>query len=164
MEKTKINKVRKKVKHFYMKQRQIIQKRKLWLSLSSLLIGLSVIFLLLWGLDLGIDFTGGSLLEVKFLQERPAINELQDNLAELELDGGIVLQPSGDENMILRFQPIEEDTHQQILGKIQEKYPDQVQEERFESIGPSIGKELKSKAIYAIILVIVAPSGRFTEA
>jgi len=135
---------------------KIIQKRKIWLTISSVLVGLSIVFLALWGLNLGIDFTGGSLLEIKFLNERPAAEEVRAAVSELNLEGDIVVQLTSDQNMILRFQQIEEDTHQQIYSMLEEKYPDNAQEERFEAIGPSIRKELRSKAIYSILVVILA--------
>lgn len=135
---------------------RIIPKRKIWLSISAGLVVLSIIFISIWGLDLSIDFTGGSLLEVKFLQERPEVDDVRAVVNELELSGEAVFQPTGDQNMIIRFQEIEEETHQQILEKLKEKYPENVQEERFESIGPAIGNELKRKAIYAIVIVVLA--------
>jgi len=135
---------------------KIIQKRKIWLSISSLLVGLSIVFLAMWGLDLGIDFTGGSLLEVKFPQERPAIEEIKSTINELELEGEVVIQPTEEKNALIRFQSIEENVHIQIYNKLAEKYPENLQEERYESIGPAIGQELKTKAIYAIVVVILA--------
>lgn len=116
----------------------------------------SLIIIAVFGLKLGIDFTGGSLLEVKFLNERPQADEIRSTLAELNLEGEIVVQPSEDQNALIRFQQIEESVHQDIVNKLNEAYPENVQEERFESIGASIGGELKEKAIYSIVIVIVA--------
>ena len=135
---------------------QIIQNRKIWLSISSILVILSIVFVGAWGLDLGIEFTGGSLLEVKFNAERPANTDVAAALSDLDLGGEIVVQSTGAQNMLIRFQVIEEDTHQQIVSKLEELYPENIQEERFEAIGPAIGEELKTKAFEAIALVIIA--------
>ena len=78
---------------------QIIQKRKIWLTISSVLVALSIIALALWGLNFGIDFTGGSLLEIRFPQKRPAVNDVQIALSDIEL-GSLEVQPTGDKNMI----------------------------------------------------------------
>jgi preprotein translocase subunit SecF len=134
----------------------IIQKRKIWLSISASLVGLSVILMLVWGLNLGIDFTGGSLLEMKFNAERPDVSEIRSTVSDLGIEGDIIVQSTGDQNMIIRFQSIEESVHQQISDSLMEKYPENIQEERYESIGPSIGNELKSKAFEAILAVIIA--------
>lgn len=162
---------------------QIIQKRKIWLSISSTLVGLSVLVLIIWGLNFGIDFTGGSLLEVRFLNNRPTVDEVQEAVKDLEL-GSLVVQPIGTDGMIIRFQDTSEEKHQEVLGRIdnlasfgenidnnigieidsQEEVEaeiekpgfNNIEELRFDSVGPSIGQELKRKSIYAIGLVLVA--------
>ena len=136
---------------------QIIQKRKIWLTISSILVGLSVAAIITCGLNFGIDFTGGSLLEVKFENTRPAINEMHEALNDLEL-GSLIIQPSGDNGVILRFQDISEEKHQAILGRIENISGEEksVEELRFDSVGPSIGEELKRKSLTAIIIVLIA--------
>jgi len=179
---------------------KIIQHRKIWITLSSVAVVLSIVFLAMWGLNFGIDFTGGSLLEVKFKGERPQVNEIQDILSEVELSS-LVVQPIGEEEVILRFQEISEETHQAVLKKLQEiskvegkdlsmqagslggidgergeetnpviedeefedievetdkNMENTVEELRFDSVGPSIGQELKQKSFYAMITVLVA--------
>lgn len=144
---------------------RIIQKRKIWLTLSSVMVITSVVFLFLWGLNFGIDFTGGSLLEVKFLSQRPNINEVHDSINDLDL-GSLIIQPIGENNIILRFQDISEEKHQAVMSRLKklagEKENNEVgadlylEELRFDSVGPSIGRELKSKSLYAIITVLFA--------
>lgn len=137
----------------------IIGKRKVWFIFSGSLMVIAIAFLAIWGLKLGIDFTGGSILEVSYSQQRPAMEQVQNSLAELELSS-LKLQPSGDNNYILRFEEIEETTHQKIVSnlaaiQIEGLEDNQLSELRFEAIGPIIGQELKSKAIQAIIIVLV---------
>lgn len=135
----------------------IMAKRVLWLSIAGVITAVSLILFLMWGLNLGIDFTGGSLLELKFLKERPNVSAIQDAVKELKLEGDYIVQPLGEESAILRFQQTDEETHQKIMSQLQNKFgEDNTREERFESVGPSIGKELKTKAIYAILLALVA--------
>lgn len=135
---------------------QIIKKQKIWLSITAVVMLCSLAFLAIWGLDPGIEFTGGSLLEVKFNADRPLNTDVQNAIKDLNLGGDVIVQATGEQNMLIRFQATEEDTHQLILNKLIETYPDNVQEERFEAIGPAIGQELKTKAFYSIILVIIA--------
>jgi len=136
---------------------KIIENRKIWLSISTGLVALSLIFISVFGLDLGIDFTGGSLLEVKFNAERPSTEEVRELIkSEIEFTAEPIVVSSDHQNMIIRVQETEETVHQEIISKLAEKYPENIQEERFESIGPSIGQELKEKAIYAILIVILA--------
>jgi preprotein translocase subunit SecF len=58
--------------------------------------------------------------------------------------------------MILRFQEATEEVHLKIVNKLNEKFTGGIQEERFESIGASIGQEMKTKAVYSIIIVVIA--------
>ena len=131
---------------------QIVSHRKIYFIISGTLIIVSALTLGFWGLDLAIDFTGGTLIEVEFKGERPANQEIRDRLAKLDL-GQVNLQSTGQQGLILRLKDINEETHQSILGAIG---LDQIEEKRFESIGPLIGSELKSKAIWAILLSLLA--------
>ncbi|MFA5124227.1 MAG: protein translocase subunit SecF [Patescibacteria group bacterium] len=128
---------------------QIIKNRKYYYLASGVLFVASVLAIIAWGLKPGLDFTGGSLLELSFADNRPQNAEIQEATNHLDL-GEVIIQPSGDKNVILKFQNVNEDQHQQVLQSIDEKFPGQTQELRFESIGPVIGQELQKKAWMAI--------------
>lgn len=128
----------------------IVGKRKIFLIISGVLIGLSLLALIIWGLKPGIDFTGGTLIELQFKNGAPIRQEVLDKLKDLKLSE-LNLQTSGENGWLLRLKEIDEATHQQILAKL-----GQPEETRFETIGPTIGKELTRKAEWAIILVNLA--------
>jgi preprotein translocase subunit SecF len=130
---------------------KIIQKRKIWFSIAIILAVASIAALAVWHLKFGIDFTGGSLQELSFTGNRPSVTEVEDKLSGLNL-GGLIVQPVGESNMILRFQSTENSVHKEILGKLGTS---SVEELRFDSVGPSIGSELKRKTFYAIIVSII---------
>lgn len=113
--------------------------RKIYYFFSGILILGSIFALVGFGLKPGIDFTGGSLLEIEFLGERPSNQAIQEKLADLNLSSS-VLQPTGEKGLILRMEHIDEETHQAISQRLGESI-----ELRFESIGPVIGQELKQK-------------------
>ncbi len=142
---------------------QLISKSKLWLSISTVLVVASIIMLAMWGLKLGIDFTGGSLMEVTFNQDRPSVTEIEEKLKDLNLKS-LTVQPVGDNGTILRFQETSQEVHEAIqlrLNGFDADPKDQTsayEEQRFEAVGPSIGQELQRKAIYSIILVLIAIS------
>lgn len=131
---------------------KIIQHRKIFLGISLVLILASLVSLLIWGLKWGIDFTGGTLMEVEFIGQRLSNQEVQEKLAILEL-GQINLQPTGDKGLILRTKDIDEYAHQDILKLLGKE---EVVEKRFESVGPVIGAELKNKSVWAIIFSLIA--------
>lgn len=131
----------------------IIKYRKLFFLVSALLVAASIVVLAVWGLNLGIDFTGGSLMELEFKQNRPSNQEIKDTVSILEL-GEINIQPTKEKNIILRMRDIDEETHQKVLLTIQQL--GEVKELRFESVGPVIGQELKKKSLYSIIIALIA--------
>ncbi|MCB9802660.1 protein translocase subunit SecF [Candidatus Nomurabacteria bacterium] len=134
----------------------IIDSKKIWFSISGFLMAISILALVIWGLKLGIDFTGGSLLEISYENNRPEITQIEESLAQIDLNN-VKVQPSGDNIFILRFENVDEDKHQVVLNQLKSSAPDSglVEEQRFESVGPTIGQELKSKAIEAIIIVLI---------
>lgn len=130
----------------------IIKYRKLFFLTSALLVAASIVVLVVWGLNWGIDFTGGSLMELEFKQNRPSNQEIKDTVSVLEL-GEINVQPTKEKNIILRMRDIDEETHQKVLLTVQQL--GEVEELRFESVGPVIGQELKKKAFYSIIITLI---------
>src|SRR4030043_199898 len=112
----------------------------------------SVICLVVFGLNLGIDFLGGSISEVNF-ENRPVNTVIQEKLNSLNL-GEITVQPTGERGVILRLKNIDENTHQEILFKLGEI--SKIEEKRFESIGPTVGKELREKTIILITVSLIA--------
>ena len=131
---------------------EFIKYSKIFFLISSVLIIGSLVFLAIWGLNLGIEFTGGSILEINY-QERPLNKTIESELSELGL-GHVYIQPIGDQAVILRMKDINESTHQKILSSLRKER--NIEELRFESIGPVIGKELKDKTIITIILALIS--------
>ncbi|MDZ7799097.1 MAG: protein translocase subunit SecF [Patescibacteria group bacterium] len=132
---------------------KIIEKKKIWFIFSGLLILISLFFIFTGGLKLGIDFTGGTLMQINFKNEIPETNEIRENLNQLEL-GEIKVQKSGQESILLRLKTLSNQERNNIITSLEEKFGP-VTEESFESIGPTIGQELKQKAFVAIALVLV---------
>jgi preprotein translocase subunit SecF len=136
---------------------KIIKRRKIWFTISGVLVVASIVLLIVYGLNLGIDFKGGSLMEIKFNQEAPDKEEIEGLLSESQIMDYKV-QPAQDGTFILRMEDLSEESHQSLLESFKEKYQEMegnFEELRFESIGPTIGQELREKAIYAILLVLI---------
>ncbi|MBI1971453.1 MAG: protein translocase subunit SecF [Candidatus Wildermuthbacteria bacterium] len=131
----------------------ILRYSNFYFFLSAFLIVACVGVIFLFGLQLGIEFTGGSILEVEYDGNVPAPTELRGNLSELQLES-LQIQNSGERGMIVRMKTIPEETHAKIL----ETLGAGVKELRFESIGPVIGRELREKTfiIVGLSLIIIA--------
>ncbi|MEK7098002.1 MAG: protein translocase subunit SecF [Patescibacteria group bacterium] len=132
---------------------KIIQKKGIWLAISIVLFIAAVAALAMWGLKLGIDYTGGSMLEARF-EQRPDMATIDNKLGDLNL-GSLVAQPAGDNELTLRFQDSTEEKHQAVTSRLKE-LDKNVEEISFEFVGPSIGAELKKKSINAIFWVLLA--------
>lgn len=131
----------------------VIKNRKIWLSFSGVLVALSIVAILTWGLKFGIDFTGGSLLELQFKGEKQlSAVEIRESLQGLNLNS-LTVQPTENNSVILRFKDDSEDVHQRVIEKISSLA--EIEELRYETVGPSIGKELKSKSFNTIFLVLI---------
>lgn len=133
-----------------MKELNVIRLSKLWLGISTVLIITSFILIGVFGLNFGIDFTGGSLMEVEFGTELTAL-DLRGIFAEHNLD--VTPQVTSEGSWIIRMEKITAEDHVAILESLKEKY-EATEELRFESIGPVIGSELKKKSMIAMVLLL----------
>jgi len=136
---------------------KIIQKRRIFLSLSTLAVAAAVLALIFWGLKFGIDFTGGSLWEVQFNNYQPSATEISDSLKSVGLHN-LTIQPAAS-SVILRFQENTETAHQaavkQLTALAASHQGASFKELQFDSVGPTIGQELKSKSFNATAIVFV---------
>jgi len=131
-----------------------IKKRKIFYGFSGAIMIISLLSLLIWGFNLGIDFTGGSLWELSIRGDiNQTTEKITDYLKEKDL-GQINVQLTSENSLILRFSSITEEKHIQLFKELKEIIPS-IEEKRFESIGPSIGRELKTKSIWATVLVFL---------
>lgn len=131
----------------------IVGHRKIFYVLSGALMLGAALSIIVFGLHLGIDFTGGSLVEVEFTGPRPSADDLVLRLMSVfgSAESGIRLQPSGERGLIIRLRHISEAEHRSLLGTL----GGGVVEKNFDTIGPAIGAELERDSLVAIVLVIV---------
>lgn len=133
----------------------IIKHKKIFIGISIVLVVLSILSFFVFGLKVGIDFKGGALTEVLYKVERPAQGDVESFLAPLNL-GSVLVQPTGDNGYIVKSRDLNEAEHSLLLKTLSNdgKYP--LNETNFNSVGPTVGRELTRKAIIAIILVSLA--------
>jgi len=133
----------------------IIKYKKIFLSLSIILVIVSLVFIFTFGLKPGIDFKGGALLEVDYSAGRPEISLLQTNIKTLNINQALI-EPTGDNGYLIKTRDLSESEHETLSQSLSigGKYP--VVEKSFTSVGPSVGSELAHKAILSIIFVIIA--------
>ena len=131
--------------------------KKLTLIISSILFFLSLALVFFKGLNLGIDFTGGSLIEVRF-KENIDLNNLRMKMNKLDL-GEIQLQTIGNENdIVIKVQDKKnnENTQSETIQIIKKSLSDKsVEYRRAEFVGPKVGSELVNAGIIAVIFSLI---------
>lgn len=131
----------------------VVKNRNWFFAFSLIIIIPGLISLLLWGLDLGVDFTGGTLLEVKFDK---AVNktELVKTAKEKKIEIATV-QTTGQDTYLLRAKPLNDTEAKNLLSALKTKYPS-VTQLRKETIGPTVGQELVQKSLLAVVIASLA--------
>jgi preprotein translocase subunit SecF len=138
-----------------MKKLDIIGKRYWFFLLSLVIIIPGMIGLAIWGLPFSIDFTSGSMLELQFTSSvapQPA-----EVIAVYEKYGfsDPRVQTSGTDTVIVRSKEMDESTKNQIVADLSETAKSETTILRFESVGPTVGQEVTTRAAYAVLLAAV---------
>jgi preprotein translocase subunit SecF len=129
----------------------IVGKRYWFFGISLLVIIPGMLALILWGLPLGIDFSGGSLLELRF----PSGGTLPstETLVGLYADAGVAdatVQSVGTDGLLIRSKTMEDAVKGEIVASLTERTSAEVVVQRFESVGPAVGAEVAQRAALAV--------------
>ncbi len=135
--------------------------RKIYYAFSGILLLLSLGGIVFFGLVPGIEFAGGSALEVEYPEERPSPESIIEDLEEIGLRE-VSVRLLGEDGALVRTESADEETYRKIMGVLEG-----ATEREFESIGPAVGEELRNMSIIAIfvasILVVLYIAISFRE-
>lgn len=123
----------------------------LYFLLSALVLVPGIISLILFGLRPSIDFTGGSLLELRFKENYQLPINYQKTIEEKGFEV-YSIQSSGEKQFLIRMKPINKDDASTIKAALADKFEEMPEEIRFETVGPILGQELLIKTLVAILL------------
>jgi len=131
----------------------IVKKRYWWFGISLLIIIPGIISLFMQGLNLGIDFKGGTMLEVTF---KKAVTQaaITDTMKSVGLEGPVQLS-NGNTSALIRTEALEETKRNELLTALQTKvgeYDKTTLKE--DKVGPAMGQELTRNAFYALIIAM----------
>lgn len=133
----------------------IIKKRNWFFGVSGTLVVVSIASILIFGFRPGIDLSGGTQWEISI---PGAPDENAVTIAMESVSGKDVSVKRSDEgNFFVRLPDISEDEHQTYLVELTKQFGP-VEEKNFSSIGPSIGSELRTKSMWAIVFVLLGIS------
>jgi len=137
-----------------------IGKRKSAMAVSGILLLLSVGFLIFKGLNFGIDFTGGTLVEIQFKQP-PAITDVRNSLKPAGYGQAIIQEYGAPDEILIRVQNKNGEESSTISTAVLDALTttfgaDDVQMRRVEFVGPQVGKELARDGIMAVLIAMLA--------
>lgn len=132
----------------------IVTNRKIFYTISGLLMIASIIAISVWGLNLSIDFKGGSLTEISYPDGRPQTQDIEKTLAPLNL-GEYSVRTTGDTGYIIRMRALSEPERVSLMNALSFNNTREVNSERFDSIGPLLGVEAARKSFFSIALVML---------
>lgn len=137
----------------------IIRYKNLYFFISGILVGASIFSIAVFGFRQAIDFSGGTLWQFSLGEKGSTSLNLIEEVFKKDLGiNEVRLNYDLTNNYFFAKLPtITEEEHQKFLGIFKNRFPS-FREESFESVGPSVGKELKKNAIFAIILVLIGIS------
>ncbi len=153
----------------------IVKYRKIFYTLSILLVAFSIYSITSIGLNYGIDFKGGTIIEVEYAKDRPAREDIISLVKNSGIDGEIVIRPTGETGFIIRTESLSSSTVNSLSTNLTSSTGTSTDAgvsgvksdstlsttsaatiKRFDTVGPILGQELQSKAWWSIILVILA--------
>ncbi len=132
----------------------IVKHRGIFFTLSALLVAGSIFAMSFYGFNFGIDFTGGSVLEVQYINNRPDIETVKGEVSTAGL-ANFLVSPVGNTNYSIKAHELTQDEKGAVIRSLSHNGDVLLKEVQFSSIGPAVGNELKQKAYVAIAVVIL---------
>ena len=130
----------------------IVQHRGLFFWITGLILAAAIGAILAFGLPLGIDFTGGSLLQVRYTNGVPSLADVEKQVSIVPL-GAVSVRASGEDAVSIRTRTMTPEEHDAILAALSSAGP--VTELSYTSVGPALGSQFASKALWAIFAVVL---------
>ncbi len=128
----------------------VVAHRTFFFWLTGALLALAIGTITLWGLPLGIDFTGGSMMQVRYESERPLPTHVEEHIGMVYTDP-VSVRTAGENDISIRTRTLTPEEHQDILAALSSDA--ELQELSFTSVGPALGSQFASKALWALMAV-----------
>ncbi|OGG48785.1 protein-export membrane protein SecF [Candidatus Kaiserbacteria bacterium RIFCSPHIGHO2_01_FULL_53_31] len=131
----------------------IATHRTIFFWITGIVLAGAIAAIVFYGLPLSIDFTGGSLMQVRYSNGRPALSEIQAQIAPVSV-GAVSVRESGTDAIVIRTRTLEPEEHNAVLAAVSKNAS--TTELSYSSIGPALGSQFANKALWAIGAVTLA--------
>jgi len=126
-------------------------RTRFFVALSLILIGIGVVAMVVRGLNFGIDFRGGTVVQIKTAQA-VAIQEVRDALAEAGRGDATIQEFGSPNDLLIRLQAGEGDVVKQVTTVLTDRFKEHgIEVVRQEEVGPQVGSQLREKAMLAVL-------------
>ncbi|BAE84248.1 protein translocase subunit SecDF [Desulfitobacterium hafniense] len=133
----------------------VVKRRYIWFALSLIMIAVSLGSLFTQKLNLGVDFTGGTMLDMKFSQQVTQ-EKITQAMESVGLEGPVVQLSDNDTSALIRTSALEEDKRNELLTALQTQVGDFDKESlKEDKVGPAIGQELTENAFLSLAIAAV---------
>jgi preprotein translocase subunit SecF len=134
----------------------ILGKRYLFFAISALLILPGLVIMAIWGLPLSIDFEGGTLLDLRFDSgQAPPPAQVVQMYNDLDITDASVTT-SGEDMLLIRSSFMDESSISMVINEMEQRFNDNVTVRRSDSVGPTIGEEVTTRAAIAVSVAALA--------
>ncbi len=131
----------------------VITHRKFFFWLTGIVLVAAIGAIIGLGLPIGIDFTGGSLIELQYTNGRPALSVIQEEAAKVPV-GAVLVIPTNANQVTIRTRTLTPAEHTAMVQAVSENAS--TTELAFTSVGPALGSQFAHKALWALIAVVLA--------
>ncbi len=136
----------------------IVGRRNIYFAISAIAVGTALAAIILFGFKEAVDFSGGTLWQFRISAEKSSVSDIKKIFhTDFAHEEAMVNYDKSNNIFLVRLKETNEPDHQKFLQILKEKFTN-FQELSFQSIGPSIGGELRKNAIIAMILALIGIS------
>ncbi len=131
----------------------IVKYRTLIFIITGILLAGAIGAIATYGLPLGIDFTGGTAMQISYPEGRPALADVQAQIAKVSL-GVVSVRESGNDAITIHSRTMTPEEHLAVLAALSEKA--KPTELSYSSVGPTFGTQFAAKALWALVAVALS--------
>src|SRR3989344_3868589 len=131
----------------------VIQHRNWIIGIIGTIMFAALLLTFFWQANLSIEFTGGTVVQGEYTDTRPSIDQIKEFSGPLDLNL-LKIQPLGEKGVVVRLKALTQEEHNNLVTQLSDG-TNEFKETSLSTVGPSVGKELRQKAVLSVLLVLI---------